>query len=258
MFRNAGLILATIGALALAMGCGDDDPKKKATGGGGVQLDGGGGVTLDQGGGGTQDTGGGGNQDTGGGTGKNCAGISSCAGSCSDAACLQKCISQGTADGQKKFNSLYACIQKVAAGSCKSKCATPSSKTCTDCIQAACKAEYTACGSGGSTGTAGFGDACGQTTGGCKSGLTCAITQKGASKGFCSQKCTNSGKACTGAPSGTEAYCLLSDGKGTNYCVFLCKYKTSSGSKTVPCPTQLTCGTTENPAGSGQYSCVPK
>ena len=165
MFRNAGLFMATIGLLALAVGCSDDDVKKKDTGGG-VKLDGGG-VTLDQGGGGNLDTG------------------------------------------------------------------------------------------GGTPGTKGFGDACGGTVG-CKTGFICAITQTGSKKGFCSKKCTTSGQPCTGSPSGTESYCLLSDGKGSNYCVFLCKYKGSSGPKTVPCPTGLTCGTKENPAGSGQYSCVPK
>ena len=70
MFRNAGLILATLGLVVFAVGCGDDDAKKvdKGTGGNTQKDTGGGGVTLDQGGGGQLDSGGGGQLDTGGGT----------------------------------------------------------------------------------------------------------------------------------------------------------------------------------------------
>lgn len=101
----------------------------------------------------------------------------------------------------------------------------------------------------------GFGDPC--KTGGCKTGFTCAITQTGATKGFCSKLCPKALDPCTGMPAGTKAFCLLSDGKGNNYCVFLCKYKDSTGAKTAPCPAQLTCGTKEDPAGSGQFQCIP-
>lgn len=45
MFRTIGLMLATIGVLALALGCSDDDTKKDK---GGITLDKGG-LTLDQG-----------------------------------------------------------------------------------------------------------------------------------------------------------------------------------------------------------------
>ena len=256
MFRNAGLFMATIGLLALAVGCSDDDVKKKDTGGG-VKLDGGG-VTLDQGGGGNLDTGGGGKLDTGGGSGQTCAQIASCVGACgSDNTCASKCVSQGTTDAQKKFQTWLTCINNALTGTCKTKCANRQSTDCSTCIKTACSAEASACSGGGTPGTKGFGDACGGTVG-CKTGFICAITQTGSKKGFCSKKCTTSGQPCTGSPSGTESYCLLSDGKGSNYCVFLCKYKGSSGPKTVPCPTGLTCGTKENPAGSGQYSCVPK
>ena len=257
MFRNAGLILATLGVLALALGCGDDDPKKKDTGPG-VKLDGGG-VTLDQGGGGNQDTGGG-KQDTGGGTGTTCSGIASCVAACgSDTTCATKCVSKGTADGQKKFNALLSCISTQIAGSCKTQCADRSSTGCSTCIKTACATQYTACSGGGTPGTAGFGDKCSQSAP-CKTGMICAMTVSGATAGFCTQSCTSKGGPCTGAPTGTEAYCILSDGKTppTSYCAFLCKYKGSSGPKTVPCPSQLTCSTTESPAGSGQYSCVPK
>lgn len=101
-----------------------------------------------------------------------------------------------------------------------------------------------------------FGDTCAKKAD-CKTNMTCAITQKGATKGFCSKTCTTATQPCTGSPTGTKSFCLLSAGS-LNYCVFLCKYKESNVAKTAPCPPQLTCGTTDDPVGSGQYQCIPK
>ena len=168
MCRNAGLVLAAVGWVALATGCGDDDPKIKTDQGVDLRI-----VPLDSG------------------------------------------------DSSTKDNT---------AGDTQQDTGKPT--------------------------PGGFGDEC--KTGGCATGFTCAITQTGATRGFCSKLCPKALDPCTGIPAGTKAFCLLSDGKGNNYCVFLCKYKDSSGDQTAPCPTQLTCGTKEDPAGSGQYQCIPK
>ena len=102
----------------------------------------------------------------------------------------------------------------------------------------------------------GFGSRC-YAGSSCGSGLVCAVTQPGAPVGFCTKQCNPPASPCTGAPSGTEAYCILSDAKGKYFCVFLCKYKKSGGTKTVPCPPQLLCNSMARPPGSGQHACVP-
>ena len=256
MFRNAGLILATLGLVVFAVGCGDDDAKKvdKGTGGNTQKDTGGGGVTLDQGGGGQLDSGGGGQLDTGGGTtGQTCGQIASCAANCSDSACLSACVSKGTADGAKKFNALMACIQKEMAGSCKSKCSGDAGSACTTCLQTACTAEYKACGTGSSTGTKGFGDKCGGTAGNCKAGFKCIGVQGGSkTNGFCTKTCpaASAGKPCTGHATGQMSFCGLSNAAKTEYyCAFLCKAQ----GQTWTCPTTLKCGTVTN----GQAICVP-
>ena len=257
MFRTASLILATVAALSLVMACGDDDVKKDP------KLDKGSGVTLDQGGGG-QDTGGvtldggGGGSDTGTPSGKSCAQVYNCVVACkTDTACGTKCIATGTSSAQTDFNALVKCMNGAATGSCKAKCPTPNASGCSACIQTACDKELKKCQGGGGPATAGFGNSCSKSAP-CKTGLTCAVTQSGATKGFCTKACTSKGGPCSGSPTGTESYCILSDGKGKYYCSFLCKYKASGTPKTVNCPTGLTCGTKESPAGSGQYACVPK
>lgn len=113
-------------------------------------------------------------------------------------------------------------------------------------------------GGGSDTGTspdsstgpiAGFGAVCNQSKP-CNTGLTCLVKSQGQS-GFCSKKCTNKGKQCTGGPTGTFPACVLPLQGGGNACVFICK----SGKSTFKCPSGLTCGTTANPPGSTQFVC---
>jgi hypothetical protein len=90
----------------------------------------------------------------------------------------------------------------------------------------------------------------------CQSGLFCLQGPNGGNNGFCSKTCPpNSGAACPGAPAGTAAYCVVTDVdlQGDKGCAFVCK----EGTETYTCPGTLTCQTTEDPPGSGQYLCLP-
>ena len=232
--------------------------------GGGVKLDQGGGVKLDQGGavldgsGPGSDTGGAkvdgwGGPDGGTSGSLNCAGIASCAAKCSTTLCIQKCTCLGTVPAQNKYKALTICIQNASAGSCAAPCVVPGSSACGACVQKVCDAEYKKCQFGPPI--AGFGDVCSQSAP-CNSSHQCAMTQAGSKVGFCSKQCTKTAAFCTGVPTGTEAYCMLSTGSA-KYCVFLCKYTQYGSTVTVPCPTKLTCSTKQNPPGSGQHFCVP-
>ena len=111
----------------------------------------------------------------------------------------------------------------------------------------------------GTTPSAGFGAVCSQTTPCADTTMMCALVQQGATTGFCTKECTNQGQECPGAPTGTHAFCILSDQAKTKYyCAFLCAAKDQSGQvASWPCPTGLKCDTAENPPGSGQKACVP-
>lgn len=174
MFRTTGLMLATIGVLALAMGCSDDDTKKDT---GGVKLDGSG-VTLDQGAG--------------------------------------------------------------------PEASTPDQATTTP-------DKSTPVGDGPSVAKGAFGSVCNLSSKtDCNTGLLCSNLQGGSStKGFCTKKCTNSGKACTGGPTGTAPYCAMKDTKGNLYCIFICLIQSTTK---YPCPNGLSCGT----ATQGQAACLVK
>jgi len=99
----------------------------------------------------------------------------------------------------------------------------------------------------------GFGAKCNKTFP-CSTAYQCVTVGTGTVDGFCTKKCYNSGGACTGMPTGTGAYCLLSNSAKTEYyCAFLCKL----GTQTWKCPSTLKCDPVENPPGSGQYVCLP-
>ena len=229
---------------------------KKDTGG--VKLDTGG-VDLDSGGAGPD--GGGAKPDSGTGTfdsgttgNWDCAKIAACAAKCGSTSCVQSCTCKGTNAAQKKYQALVNCMQNASIGTCATACAVPGSKACGACVQKVCDVYYKACQFGAPT--TGFGNVCSSTSP-CASPYMCAITQTGATSGFCSKQCTTKAAFCSGAPSGTEAYCMISDGKGKLFCVFLCKYTQYGKPVTSPCPPKLTCNTKENPPGSGQHFCVP-
>lgn len=90
----------------------------------------------------------------------------------------------------------------------------------------------------------------------CVEGLFCLEGPSGGAVGFCTKTCPKtSAAACPGAPAGTAAYCVVTDvnAQGDKGCAFVCR----KGSKTYLCPGELKCQTTQEPAGSGQYLCLP-
>ena len=260
MLKKVAFMACMVGALALAMACSDDSGKKTSKEAG-ATLDSGGKVYLDKGGT-KKDTGGVTKKDTGGVTKKDsggttapqdCLDIVSCVAKCAqgDQTCSQKCISAAPAAAQTKYNAYMACANTAFQGSCSSKCTTPSSKTCLDCISAACKKEEDACKGTGGPATQGFGAVCDQSTK-CLAGLECVTVGSGAKKGFCTKTCIGSGKPCSGGATGTAPYCVLTDSTKSKYwCAFMCKAST----QTWLCPTALKCGT---PDTNGQAICMPK
>ena len=94
-----------------------------------------------------------------------------------------------------------------------------------------------------------WGESC-STTKACPSPFVC-VTYGGGS--FCTRTCTTAGTKCGGAPAASYGGCLIKMSDGTMACAFLCK--TSTGSYT--CPGSLSCSSSESPAGSGQYPCLP-
>ena len=90
----------------------------------------------------------------------------------------------------------------------------------------------------------------------CASGLFCLQGPAGGTVGFCTQTCPSaSSGVCTGTPPGTTAYCVVTtvDAQGDKGCAFLCR----AGAQTYTCPGELKCQTTDDPAGSGDYLCLP-
>lgn len=244
MLRNFTAAL-TMASLLLLGACGDDDGDKPD-----------GPITLVDGSTPNQD--GGVQQDTGAGNTLDCLGIVTCVSSCgaTDMACYNACVAQAK-DQQTSttFTALENCLNTAGTTTCATACSNPSSNDCLTCIQGECSAEVTACQGGGGTPEAGFGKVCNQTTP-CDTGYSCILLSSGATAGVCTKTCDNFNPPglCTGAPTGTVAACVLGDTGGTaHYCAFICK--SSQGEN--PCPSELTCGTTENPPSSGQYFCEP-
>lgn len=102
-----------------------------------------------------------------------------------------------------------------------------------------------------------FGSIC-SATAYCSASYSCVVIGAGASKGFCTKTCPTMTQQCTGGPSGTQPYCILKNSSTSKYyCVFLCKWGTGSSTSTAACPKDLTCDTSQNPPGSGQYVCIP-
>jgi hypothetical protein len=106
-------------------------------------------------------------------------------------------------------------------------------------------------------GPAAFGEPCtvgDDTT--CIAGLFCLAGPLGGDVGFCTKTCAKtSAAACAGTPSGTAAFCVVTgvNSGGDKGCAFVCR----QGSATYRCPGKLECQTTQEPAGSGQYLCLP-
>lgn len=92
--------------------------------------------------------------------------------------------------------------------------------------------------------------------GDCAEGLFCLQGPSGGRTGFCTRTCprTSSGP-CSGAPSGTAAFCLVTNvnAAGDKACAFVCLV----GGMTRSCPGELQCAASEDPPGSGQRLCLP-
>lgn len=100
-----------------------------------------------------------------------------------------------------------------------------------------------------------FGGPC-DANGNCPDGFICLPGPTSGS--FCSKSCpANSSAMCAGAPSGTAAYCVVTnaDPQGDKGCAFVCA---EPGGKHYACPGQLVCETTDDPPGSGQRLCLPQ
>ncbi len=101
---------------------------------------------------------------------------------------------------------------------------------------------------------AAFGGLC-DASDNCPDGLRCLAGPKGGS--FCTKTCpaTQSG-ACSGTPTGTAAYCVVTDAtpNGDKGCAFLC----GAAGKSYACPGLLKCEATDDPPGTGQRSCLPE
>jgi hypothetical protein len=74
--------------------------------------------------------------------------------------------------------------------------------------------------------------------------------------GFCTKTCPKtSSTACADAPEGTAAFCVVTDANtaGDKGCAFVCK----QGGTSYTCPGDLKCQSSDEPAGSGQFLCLP-
>ena len=103
-------------------------------------------------------------------------------------------------------------------------------------------------------GGAGYGEICtadGVTP--CAAGLICLWAPT--NNYFCTRTCTVQGQPCLGAPSGTKAFCLVTDATpdGKGGCAFVC----AEPGHVYQCPPALTCQATDDPPGSGQRTCLP-
>ena len=106
-------------------------------------------------------------------------------------------------------------------------------------------------------GRPGYGDPCDvANASACADGFLCLQGPSGGNIGFCTKTCpSTSSTACPGTPSGTAAYCVVTDvdSQGDKGCAFVCRV----ASQTYTCPGALKCQTTDDPPGSGQYLCLP-
>jgi hypothetical protein len=147
---------------------------------------------------------------------------------------------------------LVACSSTTTGASAPPADASPSEDAAEDTAAAAYDGGDAASGV-----PAAFGEPCtvgDDTT--CVAGLFCLAGPLGGDVGFCTKTCPKtSAAACPGPPAGTAAFCVVTgvDSSGAKGCAFVCR----QGSTTYRCPGKLECQTTQEPAGSGQYLCLP-
>lgn len=139
--------------------------------------------------------------------------------------------------------------------SCDSQCQQSgySSGTCIDSYSTAhCDCSYTPPADAGPGPTQGFGDICDGSIP-CGSGLQCVTFATGATKGICTKSCSSVGSTCSGAPSGTYAFCGFTAG-GVDMCGFLC----SMNGTTYSCPSyQFSCEVFDTTQPSVKV-CIPQ
>jgi hypothetical protein len=141
--RQLGCVLLLLGAIGLALACGDDDDKTK-TDGGTSTADGAG--TADSGG---TTTDGGGSVDLVTGKGS-CKSITACTGNCNPSdsgydGCITSCKNEGAAQAQQLFDAFATCAALASEGACSEDCSGSDYQTCTQCTTTACKTEWDAC-----------------------------------------------------------------------------------------------------------------
>lgn len=85
----------------------------------------------------------------------------------------------------------------------------------------------------------------------CAQGLRCVENPQRAA--YCAPACTAVDAECEDAPGRTFAVCL--DAGAGPACHFVCKVQHTGHAHSYPCPSGLTCGSTETSAGSGVYTC---
>jgi hypothetical protein len=182
-----------------------------------------------------------------------CNKILDCQAACasSDTACSDKCLGQGLPAAQQHFNALDQCSKTAQTGTCKTRCANPSTTDCFLCIDQACADELHYCLFGDPR--PGFGETCTDSST-CQEGLTCEKIVTTSAKGFCTLGCTGTDH-CQGAPLGTFARCNRAKPSGGKFCGFVCKMTNASGLQEYPCPSAMKCSTIEVSAGMGVFLC---
>jgi hypothetical protein len=172
------------------------------------------------------------------------------------------CVADGTGSGDCRCKAAVCTLGETRCEGLDLKTCTASGWEATSC-ETICKAggyvKATGCARDPVKGvdacsceappSSGWGESC-SATAPCPNLFTCVSY---AGKSYCTQNCATLGAKCTGVPVGSYGACLVKMADSSLACAFLCKTKTG----TFTCPGALSCSTTENPAGSGQYPCLP-
>jgi hypothetical protein len=104
-----------------------------------------------------------------------------------------------------------------------------------------------------------FGGRCTSLRRPCAPGLSCFATRANSTEGFCTRGCEPPLSSCAGAPTGTEASCLLQApndaGLDAFLCGFVCEVPGDGGGR-WSCPGALRCAEPDDPPDSGYHHCI--
>lgn len=150
-----------------------------------------------------------------------------------EATCPSDCKPTGCTDGTTQCvgtDTLKFCDKGVwKTELCTSICTSGNYDYTTGCkLSTQSNKEVCICGK-----YATFGGICNATEK-CQTGLTCVSFGSGATDGFCTKTCTNTGYSCPGAPLWTQATCAQDTVGGQHVCIFDCDFLTD-------CPKGLHC-----------------